>query len=119
MSQISMDLVKELRNRTQLGLNSCRAALIKCDGDMESAIDFLKKAGKKGWTEPFNANAPSSNRDAILFPKLSKFSKIWFNLLQIIICLMLAPNVIGLKMCGPYPLLSEYFKQPSPSYDPS
>lgn len=44
MSQeISMDLVKELRNSTGISVMQCRKALIEAEGDMEKAIAILKK----------------------------------------------------------------------------
>lgn len=44
MSQeISMDLVKELRNSTGISVMQCRKALIEAGGDMEKAIAILKK----------------------------------------------------------------------------
>jgi elongation factor Ts len=45
MTQISMQHVKELRDRTQAGLNDCRAALIEGEGDMEKAVDIILKKG--------------------------------------------------------------------------
>ncbi|MDA8389455.1 MAG: translation elongation factor Ts [Gammaproteobacteria bacterium] len=45
---ISAAQVKELRERTGLGMMECKAALIETDGNMEAAIDVLrKKAGAK------------------------------------------------------------------------
>lgn len=45
---ITAHQVKELRERTGLGMMECKAALVECDGDMERAIDTLrKKAGAK------------------------------------------------------------------------
>lgn len=41
---ISASLVKELRERTGLGVLDCRNALVDSDGDMELAIDTLRKA---------------------------------------------------------------------------
>ena len=41
---ISASLVKELRGRTGLGVLDCRNALVKSDGDMELAIDTLRRA---------------------------------------------------------------------------
>ncbi len=37
--------VKELRERTGAGMMDCKKALTECDGDMEAAIEFLKKSG--------------------------------------------------------------------------
>lgn len=44
MSQeISMDLIKELRNSTGISVMQCRKALIEAEGDMEKAMAILKK----------------------------------------------------------------------------
>ena len=40
---ISASLVKELRERTGLGILDCKNALVESDGDMELAIDTLRK----------------------------------------------------------------------------
>lgn len=45
MSQISMQQVKELRDRTQAGLNDCKAALAEAAGDMEKAVELILKKG--------------------------------------------------------------------------
>ena len=45
MSEISMQLVKELRERTQAGLNDCRSALIEAEADMEKAVEIILKKG--------------------------------------------------------------------------
>ena len=45
---ISAQQVKELRERTGLGMMECKAALIETNGDMETAADLLRKrAGAK------------------------------------------------------------------------
>jgi elongation factor Ts len=44
MSTISASMVKELRERTGLGMMECKNALIKASGNMELAIDDLRKA---------------------------------------------------------------------------
>jgi len=45
---ISAAMVKDLRERTGLGMMDCKAALAETNGDMEAAIDLLrKKAGSK------------------------------------------------------------------------
>lgn len=44
MANISASLVKELRERTGLGMMDCKKALEGADGDMEKAIDDLRKA---------------------------------------------------------------------------
>ncbi|HTM44619.1 MAG TPA: translation elongation factor Ts, partial [Polyangiaceae bacterium] len=45
MAQISMQQVKELRDRTQAGLNDCRGALTEAEGDLEKAIEIILKKG--------------------------------------------------------------------------
>jgi len=39
-------LVKELRERTNAGFSDCRAALVESGGDIEKAIDILRKKGR-------------------------------------------------------------------------
>lgn len=45
MSQISAAMVKELRDRTQAGMVDCKKALEECKGEMEKAVEFLRKKG--------------------------------------------------------------------------
>ncbi len=45
MAQISASMVKELRDRTNAGMMDCKKALVECDGDMDKAVDFLRKKG--------------------------------------------------------------------------
>ena len=42
---ISASLVKELREQTGCGFMDCKAALSESGGDMESAVDYLRKKG--------------------------------------------------------------------------
>ena len=44
MSNISAGLVKELRERTGLGMMECKKALVEAEGDIERAIDDLRKS---------------------------------------------------------------------------
>ncbi|MGI9250449.1 MAG: translation elongation factor Ts [Pseudohongiellaceae bacterium] len=44
MANITANMVKELRERTGLGMMDCKKALTETDGDMEKAIDDLRKA---------------------------------------------------------------------------
>src|SRR5690606_5908126 len=45
MAQVSMAQVKELRDRTQAGLNDCKSALTEAEGDMEKAVEIILKKG--------------------------------------------------------------------------
>jgi elongation factor Ts len=42
---ISPAMVKELRDTTGAGMMDCKKALVETNGDMEAAIDFLRKSG--------------------------------------------------------------------------
>jgi elongation factor Ts len=42
---ITAEMVKELRERTGVGMAKCKEALDQAGGDMEAAIDLLRKAG--------------------------------------------------------------------------
>jgi elongation factor Ts len=44
--QIPAHLVKELRERTSAGFSDCRAALVEAAGDIEKAINILRKKGQ-------------------------------------------------------------------------
>ena len=42
---ISATMVKQLREKTGAGMMDCKNALSECDGDMDKAVDFLRKKG--------------------------------------------------------------------------
>ena len=43
--EISAKMVKELREATNCGMMDCKKALAECGGDMEKAVDYLRKKG--------------------------------------------------------------------------
>jgi len=45
MANITAQMVKELRERTGAGMMDCKTALIETNGDMEAAVDWLRKKG--------------------------------------------------------------------------
>jgi len=45
MSEITAAMVKQLRDKTGSGMMDCKKALAENDGDMDKAIDFLRKKG--------------------------------------------------------------------------
>ncbi len=45
MAQITAAMVKELRERTGAGMMDCKRALTETDGDMDVAIDAMRKSG--------------------------------------------------------------------------
>ena len=42
---ITAALVKELRERTQAGMMECKKALVETDGDIDAAVEYMRKAG--------------------------------------------------------------------------
>src|SRR5215510_13592767 len=45
MANITAQMVKELRERTGAGMMDCKAALQETNGEMEAAVDLLRKKG--------------------------------------------------------------------------
>ena len=43
---ISASMVKELRERTGAGMMECKKALVETGGDMDAAVEFLRKSGQ-------------------------------------------------------------------------
>ncbi len=43
--EITAEKVKELRERTGIGMMECKAALAECDADMDKAVELLRKKG--------------------------------------------------------------------------
>ena len=45
MAAITAQMVKELRDNTDAGMMECKKALVETDGDMQAAVEYLRKAG--------------------------------------------------------------------------
>ncbi|MBI3710274.1 MAG: translation elongation factor Ts, partial [Proteobacteria bacterium] len=45
MAEVTAALVKELRDKTGAGMMDCKKALTETTGDLESAVDWLRKKG--------------------------------------------------------------------------
>jgi len=45
MAEITAALVKELRERSGVGMMDCKKALVENNGDIEAAIDWLRAKG--------------------------------------------------------------------------
>jgi len=45
MSTISAKMVMQLREKTGAGIMDCKGALSECNGDVDKAVDFLRKKG--------------------------------------------------------------------------
>lgn len=72
--KITIEMIKELRQKTQAGITNCKKALEETNGDIESAINFLKEKGlfyyKKNKTKDIAeglTNVVVKNNKAILY----------------------------------------------------
>ncbi len=45
MAEVTSAMIKELRDKTQAGMVDCKKALVETGGDMEKAVEFLRKKG--------------------------------------------------------------------------
>ena len=46
MAEITAALVKALRDKTDAGMMDCKKALNECNGDMDAAVEILRKKGQ-------------------------------------------------------------------------
>lgn len=45
MAEVTAQMIKELRERTQAGMSDCKSALIEAGGEMEAAVELILKKG--------------------------------------------------------------------------
>ncbi len=45
MAEVTAQMVKQLRDRTQAGMSDCKSALVEAGGDMEKAVELIIKKG--------------------------------------------------------------------------
>ena len=45
MPTVTMDMVKELRQRTGAGIMDCKTALNESEADIEAAVEWIRKKG--------------------------------------------------------------------------
>jgi elongation factor Ts len=45
MAEVTTQMIKDLRERTQAGMSDCKKALMECEADMEKAVEYLRKKG--------------------------------------------------------------------------
>ena len=69
MAEITASAVKELRERTGAGMMDCKKALTEAAGDMEAAIDWLRKKGLSAAAKKPRSRA--KKKDAETEPKAS------------------------------------------------
>ena len=77
MAQITAASVKELRDRTGIGMTKCKKALEEANGDMDLAIENLRKAGeahavkKEGRSAKEGLIAHAENGDALALVEIN------------------------------------------------
>lgn len=75
--KVTPDMVKELRERTGVGMGKCKEALDQAQGDMEKAIDLLRKSGmasavkKEGRETKEGMIATAESKDAIALVEIN------------------------------------------------
>ena len=57
MANITAAMVKELREATGAGMMDCKKALNETDGDMDAAVEFLRKSGRS-WRRTLAVSRP-------------------------------------------------------------
>ncbi|HPR38483.1 MAG TPA: translation elongation factor Ts, partial [Spirochaetota bacterium] len=45
MAEVTSNMIKELRDKTQAGMVDCKKALVENDGDIDKAVEYLRKKG--------------------------------------------------------------------------
>ncbi len=68
MAQITAELVKELRERTGVGMMECKKALAETAGDVDKAIEFLRKQGVAGAEKKASRKATEGLVEAYIHP---------------------------------------------------
>ena len=68
MAQITAELVKELRERTGVGMMECKKALSETAGDVDKAIEFLRKQGVAGAEKKASRKATEGLVEAYIHP---------------------------------------------------
>jgi len=75
--KVTPDMIKELRERTGVGMGKCKEALDQAHGDMEKAIDLLRKSGmasavkKEGRETKEGMIATAESKDAIALVEIN------------------------------------------------
>ncbi len=68
MAKVTMELIKELREKSQVGMMDCKRALIESDGDIEKAIEVLRKKGAAVATKRAGRDTNNGHIQACISP---------------------------------------------------
>ena len=70
MAEITLELIQQLRDRTGVGMMDCKKALTEANGDLEKAIELLRKKGA-AVAEKRAGNVTGEGISARLYPSRS------------------------------------------------
>lgn len=70
--EITSKIVKELRDKTGTGMMDCKEALVAAGGDMEKAIDYLRKKGMSAATK----RSSKAAKEGVIAPYIHMGGKI-------------------------------------------
>jgi elongation factor Ts len=68
MADVTIEQIKELRERTGAGLMDCKKALIEAKGDMDKAVEILRKMGIAKAEKKLDKEAKEGVVDAYIHP---------------------------------------------------
>lgn len=77
MTNVTADLIKKLRERTNVSMGKCKDALVRAEGDIEKAIEILRKEGvvsaakKEGRETKEGTIAIAENNDVIALVEIN------------------------------------------------
>jgi len=71
VAEVTSEMIKELRERTQAGMLDCKKALVESDGDMEKASDLLRKKGLAA----ANKRSGRESKEGLVLPYVSDDAK--------------------------------------------
>ena len=83
MAQVTVSAIKELRERTGVGMAKCKAALQEAEGDIDTAIKNLRKAGmatavkKEGRDTKEGVVVTAETADAVVLAHLEQRCNSW------------------------------------------
>lgn len=72
MADITAAMVKVLRDQTGSGMMDCKKALVETDGDVDKAVDFLRKKG----LAKAQKRAGRATSEGVIFPYIHPGSKL-------------------------------------------
>src|SRR5262245_54678305 len=75
MAEITAEAVKKLRDRTGMQMMKCKAALVESNGDMEKAVEILRKQNKDA-VDKASSRETAEGRIAVFIDPVKKIGGI-------------------------------------------